>query len=76
MKASTYKKPWLHWIVDDFLDRDTLAEVKSVEHTVEQAKPGRRYDSKRLFISDEHEKPSSSLGHRMRCRSLYRRSLP
>jgi hypothetical protein len=63
MRASTHNNPWKHWIVDDFLDADTLAEVKSVEHTVEQAKPGRRYDSKRLFISDEHEKQYPNLYH-------------
>ena len=63
MRASTHNNPWKHWIVDDFLDADTLAEVKSVEHTVEQAEPGRRYDSKRLFISDEHEKQYPNLYH-------------
>ena len=63
MKANIYNKPWLHWIVDDFLDQDTLAEVKSVEHTVEQAKPGKRVDSVRLFITDEHEKQFPNLHH-------------
>lgn len=63
MKAIEINNPWQHWIVDDFLDADTLAEVKSVEHIVEQAKPGRRYDSKRLFISDEHEKQYPNLHH-------------
>ena len=55
MKASTYNTPWTHWIADDFLTQDCLAEVKSVEHVVEQALPGRRFDSKRLFIEAEHE---------------------
>ena len=63
MKANTYKEPWQHWIVDDFLDRDTLAEVKTVEHVVEQAKPGVRVDSVRLFITDEHEKQYPNLHH-------------
>ena len=63
MRASTHNNPWKHWIVDDFLDADTLAEVKSVEHTVEQAKPGRRVDSVRLFITHEHEKQYPHLTH-------------
>ena len=63
MKAIEINNPWQHWIVDDFLNADTLAEVKSVEHIVEQAKPGKRVDSVRLFINDEHEKQYPYLYH-------------
>jgi len=63
MKAVEINNPWPHWIVDDFLDAATLAEVKSVEHIVEQAKPGKRVDSVRLFINDEHEKQYPYLYH-------------
>jgi len=63
MKAIEINNPWQHWIVDDFLDAATLAEVKSVEHIVEQAKPGKRVDSVRLFINDEHEKQYPYLYH-------------
>ena len=48
MRATTHNTPWLHWIADDFLTPGCLSEVKSVEHVVEQALPGRRFDSKRL----------------------------
>ena len=40
MIAQSFDKPWKHWIVDDFVDSDTLAEIKSIDHLVEQAKPG------------------------------------
>ena len=63
MKAIEINNPWQHWIVDDFLNADTLAEVKSVEHIVEQAKPGKRVDSVRLFINEEHEKQYPYLYH-------------
>ena len=56
MRATTHNTPWLHWIADDFLTPGCLSEVKSVEHVVEQALPGRRFDSKRLFIEDTHAK--------------------
>ena len=54
MIAQSFDKPWRHWIIDDFLTSECLSEVKSVEHIVEQALPGRRFDSKRLFIEDTH----------------------
>ena len=63
MRATTHNTPWKHWIVDDFLDKDTLDEVKSVEHVVEQAKPGKRVDSVRLFITDDHETQYPHLHH-------------
>ena len=63
MKATTFDKPWKHWIVDDFLDDDTLYEVKSIEHEVDQALPGKRRDSVRMFITDEHEKEYPHLHH-------------
>ena len=63
MKATTHNTPWKHWIVDDFLDKDTLAEVKSIDHRVDQALPGKRRDSVRMFITDEHEKQYPHLHH-------------
>lgn len=54
MIASIVNRPWTHWIADDFLTAECLAEVKSVDHTVEQVVTGKRRDSKRLFIDDSH----------------------
>lgn len=53
MKAVEYTIPWQHWIADDFLTAECLAEVKSVRHTVEQMVYGKRVGSNRLFIDDK-----------------------
>jgi hypothetical protein len=47
-------QPWPHWITDDFLTSECLAEVKTVEHALPQENSGRRVGSGRLFITDEH----------------------
>ena len=44
--------PWEHWITDNFLTAECLAEVKSISHTVPQLTPGKRVGSHRLFIDD------------------------
>jgi hypothetical protein len=50
MIVTTKTEPWPHWIVDDFLSAECLAEVKSVDHAVPQLVPGKRRDSARLFV--------------------------
>jgi hypothetical protein len=50
MIATVNHTPWTHWIVDDFLSAQCLAEVKSVDHTVTQSTPGKRVGNHRLFI--------------------------
>jgi hypothetical protein len=50
MIATVNHTPWTHWIVDDFLSAECLAEVKSVDHTVTQSTPGKRVGNHRLFI--------------------------
>ena len=50
MIATEYNSPWQHWIADNFLTAECLAEVKSVRHTVEQLVHGKRVGSNRLFI--------------------------
>jgi len=52
MIATVNHAPWTHWIVDDFLTVACLAELKSVQHTVDQCVPGKRVGSQRLFIDD------------------------
>jgi hypothetical protein len=54
MIANIIKTPWQHWIADNFLTAECLAEVKSVDHTVTQVIAGKRVDSMRLFINDSH----------------------
>ena len=49
-----YQLPWAHWIVDDFLSQQCLAELKSVPVRVQQQVPGRRVGSERLFITDDN----------------------
>ena len=44
--------PWLHWIADNFLSAECLAELKSVPHQRPQDNPGRRVGNQRLFIDD------------------------
>lgn len=53
MKAIEYNTPWRHWIADNFLTSECLAEVKSVRHTVPQLVHGKRVGSNRLFIDDK-----------------------
>jgi hypothetical protein len=50
MMATANRTPWTHWIADNFLSAECLAEVKSVRHAVPQLVPGKRADSVRLFI--------------------------
>ena len=52
MQAHRLDHPWTHWIADNFLSADCLAEVKSVRHQVPQLVPGKRRDSQRLFITE------------------------
>jgi hypothetical protein len=52
MLATVNYTPWTHWIVDNFLTTECLAEVKSVNHLVPQMVPGKRVDSHRLFINE------------------------
>lgn len=52
MLATVNHTPWQHWIADDFLTAECLAEVKSVKHTAEQQIPGKRIGNQRLFINE------------------------
>jgi len=54
MVATTNHTPWQHWIADDFLTPECLAEVKSINHLVPQLVPGKRVGSHRLFIDESH----------------------
>jgi hypothetical protein len=54
MKTTSIKLPWQHWVTDDFLSLECLAEVKQVKHVVNQSSYGVRNGSNRLFITDEH----------------------
>jgi len=50
MIATVNHTPWTHWIADDFLSAECLAEVKSINHQVPQLTRGKRVGSHRLFI--------------------------
>lgn len=52
MIATVNHSPWTHWIADNFLTAECLAEVKAVKHTVAQSIPGKRVGSYRLFIDN------------------------
>lgn len=52
MNTQHLHDPWEHWLADDFLTAECLAEVKSVRHTVPQLTPGKRVGSHRLFIDE------------------------
>jgi hypothetical protein len=54
MITNKHTEPWPHWIADDFLTAECLAEVKTVKHALTQQNNGRRVGSGRLFITDEH----------------------
>jgi hypothetical protein len=56
MQATSITSPWMHWIADDFLTAECLAEVKSINHTVPQLTPGKRVGSHRLFIDESQAK--------------------
>lgn len=47
--------PWPHWTVDDFLPLEILQELKSINDGHQQIVPGRRRDSCRTFIGDQHQ---------------------
>ena len=46
-------QPWSHWIVDNFLTLECLAEVKSIRHIREQQTAGRRVGGGRFFITEQ-----------------------
>lgn len=46
--------PWPHWIADNFLSPDCLAELKGIEFSAEQAVPGIRRESNRLFVDENN----------------------
>lgn len=52
MKATVNTTPWTHWIADNFLSAECLAELKSVGHTREQIIYGKRVGNNRLFIDN------------------------
>ena len=52
MIAITNHTPWQHWIADNFLTLECLAEVKSINHFVPQLVTGKRVGSHRLFIDE------------------------
>lgn len=54
MKTTLVNLPWKHWITDNFLSQECLAEVKAINYTVLQSSYGKRAGSHRLFITDEH----------------------
>jgi len=54
MKTLKYNHPWTHWVADDFLSPECLAELKSVDHEGSQPSPGRRVGGDRIFIGSEH----------------------
>lgn len=55
MKTTSVKNPWQHWITDDFLSPECLAEVKSITNIVPQENYGKRNGSDRMFITNEHQ---------------------
>jgi len=50
MNATINHDPWCHWIADDFLSVDCLAELKAVDHNRHQIIQGKRIGGHRLFI--------------------------
>lgn len=54
MKTTLVNSPWKHWITDDFLSQECLAEVKAIDIVSPQINHGKRNGSHRLFITDEH----------------------
>jgi hypothetical protein len=54
MNIQQFEFPWRHWIADEFLSPQCLAEVKSIPARNTQANTGRRVGSDRLFITQEH----------------------
>ena len=52
MIATANQTPWQHWIADNFLTAQCLAEVKSINHRVPQLVHGKRAGSHRLFIDE------------------------
>lgn len=45
--------PWEHWITDNFLSPECLAEVKNIRHELPQENSGKRVGQGRFFITDE-----------------------
>jgi hypothetical protein len=52
MNTQSISTPWQHWIKDDFLSAECLAELKSVPHHRGQQTPGKRRGDGRFFIDD------------------------
>lgn len=53
--------PWQHWLVDDFLSLNCLAEVKQINGVHEQKVYGKRSGSVRMFITDKHQNTHPNL---------------
>lgn len=49
-----HKQPWQHWIADQFLTDECLAELKSIPHQRGQVNVGKRVGDGRLFIDDSN----------------------
>jgi hypothetical protein len=52
MIANVNHCPWTHWIADNFLTSECLAELKSIEHTRQQTIFGKRVGNQRMFIDE------------------------
>jgi hypothetical protein len=63
-------QPWPHWITDNFLTSECLAEVKNIKHELPQENSGKRVGSGRLFITNDHSVQYPQL-HKLFC-SLHR----
>ena len=54
MNTTSFSQPWPHWIADDFLSTECLAECKSIQIQTAQRISGRRVGSERLFVTDQN----------------------
>jgi hypothetical protein len=48
-------QPWPHWIQDDFLSAECLAELKAIPSELPQTIAGRRNGSERFFVDETNQ---------------------